>query len=48
MKQIHRNFRIEIETFDLIFNEFDQDKSGTVEKEEMLNFIKKFLGFDKE
>jgi Ca2+-binding EF-hand superfamily protein len=32
------------EDFDDVFNMFDKDKSGTVEKDEMVDFIKHFLG----
>jgi Ca2+-binding EF-hand superfamily protein len=29
--------------FNVIFDMFDTDKSGTIEKEEMVNFIKHFM-----
>ena len=32
------------EDFDACFAEFDKDKSGTIEKEEMATFIKKVAG----
>jgi Ca2+-binding EF-hand superfamily protein len=34
------------EDFNDVFNMFDADKSGTVEKDEMVDFIKHFLGGD--
>ena len=34
--------------FNLIFDMFDTDKSGTVEKEEMVEFIKHFIGGEKQ
>lgn len=36
------------EDFNLIFDMFDTDKSGTVEKEEMVDFIKHFIGGEKQ
>lgn len=42
------NEDISDEDFNLIFDMFDTDKSGTVEKEEMVDFIKHFMGGDKE
>ena len=44
MGNLGGNGKISDEDFNDVFEMFDKDKSGTVEKDEMVDFIKHFLG----
>ena len=48
MPDMKPNFVYSEEAFDELFNEFDEDRSGKVTKEEMTAFIERFLRSDPE